>query len=64
MPTAKKKTDDASVTAWTPDLKMKFGGSIGACTLELFSLIPTPAKRDVILRLIKAKHEELVKDGR
>ncbi len=63
MPTEKKK-DDAKVTAWTPTLKMNFDGSIGACTLQLFSLIPTPKQRDVVLRLIKAKHDELVADGR
>jgi hypothetical protein len=64
MPTAKKKKDDATVTAWTPDMKIGFSGSIGACSLQLFSLIPTTKQRDVILRLIKAKHEELVAEGR
>lgn len=61
---ATKKTNWAKVRVSTAAIQMEFDGSIGACALELFGLIPTPAQRNTIFNLIKAKHEALVAEGR
>ncbi len=54
---ATKITNKANVTAWLPDMKISFTGTISAAAIELFRCIPDASTRLKALDVMRDHHE-------